>query len=154
VWQTNVKALHRCRSAIALTDPVTGEGFNDKGKKTLAHPDYQLIQGMWHPIFNQGKVPADFPHRSGQKVWLRCSGCTHECGKHHAWEARIHNLTQRGGHIACPYCDSRTAGFCPCRSVKNDPRLSREWHSSNPPAKNSNKKIHFVVSKGTSTIHG
>jgi hypothetical protein len=148
----SVKALDRCRSAITLTDPVTGEGFNDKGKKTLAHPDYQLIQHMWHPTLNQGKVPADFTYKSNQKVWLRCPGCIHECGRQHEWEARVQDLTQHGGHTVCPYCDCRFGGFCPCRSVANDPRLWKEWHPSNPPAnqvaKSSLKKYIWSCPKG------
>jgi len=66
-----------------------GVGFNEKGKKTLAHPDYQLIQSMWHPTKNLGKVPADITHGCAQKVWLRCPDCIHRCGRHHEWEARI-----------------------------------------------------------------
>jgi hypothetical protein len=142
--QTRVKALDLCTLAIALTDPVTGQGFNNKGKKMVAHPDYQLIQGMWHPTLNPGKVPADFTHKSSQKVWLRCSGCLHECGRHHEWEASIHLLTQNGGNTVCPYCISKRTKFCPCRSVERISRLRKKWHSSNPPAnqvaKSSNKK--------------
>jgi hypothetical protein len=89
---------------------------------------------MWHPTRNQGKVPADFTHKSAQKVWLRCPGCIHECGRQHDWEASIDHLTKYGGHTVCPYCVSKRNKFCPCRSVANDPRLSMEWHSSNPPA--------------------
>jgi hypothetical protein len=146
------KALDRCRSAIALTVLVTGEGVNDRGKKTLAHPEYQLIQGMWHPTLNLGKVPADFPHKSRQKVWLRCPGCIHECGRHHEWEARIRNLTRNGGHTVCPYCDYGSYRFCPCRSVENEPRPSKEWHSSKTPAnqvaKSSDKKYIWLCPKG------
>jgi hypothetical protein len=50
------------------------------------------------------------------------------------WEAVVAGLTQRGCHIVCPFCDSRVTSFCECRSVAVDPRLSREWHPSNPPA--------------------
>jgi hypothetical protein len=131
---------------------LTGGGFNDKGRKTLAHSDYQLIQGMWHPTLNQNKVPAEFTHKSRQKVWLRCPGCSHGCGRQHEWKARIHSLTSRGGLIVCPYCDCGSGGFCPCRSVKDDPRLSKEWHSSNPPAnqvaKSSNKKYLWLCTEG------
>jgi hypothetical protein len=77
--------------------------LNDKGQKTLAHPDYQLINSMWHPTLNVGKVPVDFAHRSRKKVWLWCPGCIHKCGRQHEWEARIDNLTEYGGHIVCPY---------------------------------------------------
>jgi len=41
---------------------VAGVSFNQKGKKKLAHPDYQPIQSMWHSTHNQGKVPADITH--------------------------------------------------------------------------------------------
>jgi len=110
--------------------------FNDKGRETLAHPDYHIIQGMWHPTLNLGKLPADVPHKSRQRVWLRCPGCTHECGRHHEWDARVSNLTREGRRTVCPYCESRGRGgrFCMCRSVENEPRLLKEWHSSNPPA--------------------
>jgi hypothetical protein len=97
---------------------------------------------MWHPTLNLGKVPADFPHKSGQKVWLRCPGCIHECGRQHEWEAFIYNLTRHGGHTVCPYCYCGYGGFCPCRSVENDPRLSKEWHPSNPPANQVAKSSH------------
>jgi hypothetical protein len=107
---------------------------------------------MWHPTLNQGKVPADFPHKGRRKVWLRCPGCIHECGRHHEWEANVYNLTSNGGHIVCPYRASGSGGFCPCRSVENDPRLSKEWHSSNPPAnqvaKSSGKKYVWVCPEG------
>jgi len=118
----------------------------------LAHPDYQLIQGVWHPTLNLGKVPADFTHKSAQRVWLRCSGCIHECGRHHEWEARIYDLTRNRGHIVCPYCYCGSGGFCQCRSVENDPRLSKEWHPSNPPAsqvaKNSKKEYLWMCPEG------
>jgi len=140
------------RQARAVTAPVTGVGWNDKGKKTLAHPDYHLIHSMWHPTLNLGKVPADFTHRSGQWVWLQCPGCMHECGRHHEWEASVHLLTRHGGHIVCPYCESKGTKFCPCRSVENDPQLWREWHPSNPPAnqvaKSSNEKYLWVCPEG------
>jgi hypothetical protein len=144
--------LERFRSALVLTDPVIGAGFNDKGKKTLAHPAYQLIQGMWHPTRNQGKMPADFTHRSAQKVWLRCPGCIHECGRQHEWKAKIYCLTNNKRHTVCPYCNSKASKFCSCRSVANDPRLSMEWHSSNPPAnqvaKSSDNKYVWVCQEG------
>jgi hypothetical protein len=134
VWQTSVRALDRCRLAIALTDLVTGAGFNDKGKKTLAHPEYQLIQGLWHPTRNLGKAPGDFTYKSSKRVWLRCPGCIHECGRQHEWEARVDKLTRHEGRVVCPYCNSMAGKFCPCRSMANHPRLSKEWHPSNPPA--------------------
>jgi len=129
-----------------------GVGFNDKGKKLLAHPDYQLIQSMWHPTLNLGKLPADFTHGSRQRVWLRCPGCIHECGRHHEWEARVQDLTKYGGQIVCPYCESWGGRFCECQSVALDPRLSKEWHPSNPPAsqvaKCCGKKFLWVCSEG------
>jgi hypothetical protein len=140
--QTSVRAFDRCRSAIALTDLVTGAGFNDEGKKTLAHPAYQLIQGLWHPTRNLGKMPGDFTYKSHQRVWLRCPGCIHDCGRQHEWEATIGNLTRFGGRVVCPYCDCGSGGFCPCRSVESDPRLLKEWHSSNPPANQVAKSSH------------
>jgi hypothetical protein len=107
---------------------------------------------MWHPNLNHGKVPADFTHKTNQKVWMRCLGCIHGCGRHHDWEARISNLTRNGGHTVCPDCVSKNTKFCPCRSVENDARLSREWHSSNPPAyqvtKSSNRKYLWVCPDG------
>jgi len=115
---------------------IAGEGFNAEGEKMLSHPDYQIIQGMWHPTLNLGKLPSDFTHRSRQKVWLECPGCIHECGRHHQWEAQVCSLTQIGGHRVCPSCESRGRGgrFCECQSVAGDPKLSREWHPSNLPA--------------------
>jgi hypothetical protein len=104
------------------------------GKKTLAHPEYQLVQDSWHPTLNLAKVPADFTHKSNRKVWLRCQGCLHGCGRQHEWEAKIFSLTDNEGHMVCPYCYCGSGGFCPCRSVESDPRLWKEWHSSNPPA--------------------
>jgi len=81
-----------------------------------------------------------------------CPGCIHECGRHHEWEATVAGLTQRGGHIVCPYCESKMKKFCPCRSVSNDLRLFREWHPSNPPAsqvaKSSNKRFMWLCPKG------
>jgi len=86
-------------------------------------------------------------------VWLRCPGCSHGCGKQHEWEARIYNLTRPGGLLlVCPCCVSRGGGFCECRSVQNDPQLSKEWHPSNPPAgqvaKGSTAKYIWVCPKG------
>jgi hypothetical protein len=107
---------------------------------------------MWHPTRNLGKMPAEFPVWSHKKVWLRSPGCIHECGRQHDWEASIKNLTRRGGLIVCPYCISMRKKFCPCRSVENDPRLSMEWHSSNPPAsqvvKSSNNKYLWLCPEG------
>jgi hypothetical protein len=94
----------------------------------------QVIQRFWHPTLNQGKLPANFTHRSNQRVWLRCPGCVHECGRQHAWEARVTDLTRDRGRKVCPNCDSRSGNFCLCQSVVNEPRLSKEWHSDNPPA--------------------
>jgi len=78
-------------------------GFNAKGKKTLAYPDYHLIQSCWHPTLNKGKQPADFTHRSNERVWLRCHGCD----RHHEWQAKVCDLTRNGGHIVCPWCESK-----------------------------------------------
>jgi len=132
----------------------SGTGFNGKGKKTLAHPDYKTIQSMWHPKLNQGAQPADFTHASTRTVWLCCPGCIHGCGRVHEWNARPCALTGRGGHIVCPFCDCRSGGFCPCRSVAEDPKLSKEWHPGNPPAtdvsKSSCTRHRWVCSKGHS----
>jgi hypothetical protein len=107
---------------------------------------------MWHPTRNQGKGPADFSYSCHQRVWLRCPGCIHDCGRQHEWEASINNLTCNGGNIVCPYCACRGGGFCPRRSVENDPTLSKEWHASNPPAnqvaKSSRKKYLWLCPEG------
>jgi len=108
---------------------------------------------MWHPTHNQGKVPADFTYKSNQKVWLRCPGCIHKCGRHHEWEARTDHVTRNGGHTVCPYCDCGFGGFCECRSVEHDPRLYKEWHPSNPPARevarsSHQKKYLWICPKG------
>jgi len=154
VWilQTSNSALDFCTPDRVLTClSVAGVGFNDKGKKTLAHPEYHMIQSMWHPTLNLGKLPADFNHKSHQRVWLCCPGCIHECGRRHEWEARGNLLTQKG-HIVCPYCACGYGGFCECRSVESDPRLLREWHPSNPPAnkvsKCSQKKVLWLCLEG------
>jgi hypothetical protein len=85
-------------------------------------------------------------------VWLRCPGCIHECGRHHEWEAQIFHLTAYGDRTVCPYCISKNNKFCPCRSVGSDPRLSKEWHHSNPPAsevaKCSGKQVFWICSEG------
>jgi hypothetical protein len=129
-------------------------GFNAKGKKTLAHPDYHLLRSMWHPTKNEGKVPADFPHRSGRKVWLQCSGCHHGCGRIQEWEAKIGHLTRRKDLLKCPKCLSGFGGFCPCRSVANHPVLSKEWHPDNPSAIevsiNSSSKVLWICRAGHS----
>jgi hypothetical protein len=94
----------------------------DKVSKTLAHPDYHLIQSWWHPTENQGKQPADFTHGSNKAVWLRCPGYKHGCGRHHEWKATPANLTSKGGKIICPSCESRGRSFCECQSVASVPR--------------------------------
>jgi hypothetical protein len=116
---------------------------------------YHVIQRMWHPTLNQGKLPANFTHRCNQRVWLRCPGCTHGCGTQHEWEVRVYVLTRNGDLKVCPYCSSM-GGYpccsCMCQSVANKPRLSKEWHSDNPPAtqvaKNSRKKFLWVCPGG------
>jgi hypothetical protein len=129
---------------------LTEAGFSSMGQKTLAHQDYRLIRSMWHPTRNQGKAPVDFAHKSNQKVWLRCPGCLHGCGRIHEWEARP--STSDGGHVVCPYCRSGNFGFCECHSVAQDPRLFKEWYSSNLPAskvvKRSKKKYLWQCSEG------
>jgi len=55
--------------------------YDEKGKITLTHPDYQFIQSMWDFIKDQGKVLADFTHKCRAKFWLRCPGCIHGCGR-------------------------------------------------------------------------
>lgn len=136
---------------------ITGGGPNAtvEGKKTLAHPEYHIIQDWWHPTRNQGKQPANFPHRSHSRVWLRCLGCRHGCGRHHEWEASCHKLTQDGGQIVCPSCNSQGRGgrFCKCQSVVADPRLTREWHPDNPSpasqvAKSCGKKFCWSCPRG------
>jgi len=37
--------------------------------------------------------------------------------------------------MVCPSCDSQGGSFCECQSVANHPRLSREWHPDNSPAR-------------------
>jgi hypothetical protein len=132
---------------------AVGVGYS---KKTLAHPDYHLIQSWWHPTNNLGKLPCDFTHKSTRYVWLRCPGCRHECGRHHEWKARVGGLTtnsvRNGGYIVCPSCSSQGGSFCECQSVANHPRLSKEWHPDNPPARDvarrSNKKFLWLCPKG------
>jgi len=121
---------------------IAGVGFNEQGRKTLAHPDYPVIQGMWHPTLNLGKLPADFTFKSNRKVWLRCPGCIHGCGRHHQWEAMVFSLTTNGGNMVCPSCESRGRGgrFCECQSVAGDSRLFKDWHPSNPHANQVAKK--------------
>jgi len=114
----------------------------DKGRKSLAHPDYHRIHSMWDHQANGCKLPADFTHGSGQRVHLQCSGCQHGCGRRHKWEAKISDLTRRGGRIFCPFCYSGFGGFCACQSVANVPRLLKEWHPSNPSADNVAKSCH------------
>ena len=120
----------------------------------LAHPDYKVIQGMWHPTLNGDKLPADFLHKSKKKVSLHCQGCRHGCGRHHEWEARVDCLTRLSaqGEIVCPFCESRAGKFCMCQSVAADPRLSAEWHPDNPPAtqvaKSSNAKCLWICLEG------
>ena len=121
------------------------------GKKTLAHPDYEKIQSMWHPTLNQGKQPADFSHKSNRKVWLRCPGCRHGCGRQHEWSAEPRDLTRNEGYIVCPYCESMGGHFCECQSVAAEPSLCKQWHPDNPPArqvaKSSSKKYRWVCSE-------
>jgi len=145
--------LDQCIPAKVLTFlPSAGVGFNEEGKKTLAHPDYHVIQSMWHPTLNLGKLPAEFTHSSGQRVCLRCTGCIHECGRQHEWDASINLLTSRGSHIVCPCCESRGSSFCECQSVASEPRLFKEWHPSKPPAsqvsRSNRKKCLWVCLEG------
>jgi hypothetical protein len=121
------------RSYLFFRCANTAVGFNAQGKKTLAHSDYHLIQSMWHPTKNEGKVPADFTHGSGQKIWLQCPGCIHKCGRIHEWKAEVSDLSRSESISLCAKCLSRS-GVCPCRSVANHPILSKEWHPDNPPA--------------------
>jgi len=128
-------------------------GLEECAKGWRAARNSAGLEGMTYALRkNLGKLPADFTHKSRQKVWLCCPGCIHECGRNHEWQARIDALTWNGGHIVCPYCACGNGGFCPCRSVANDPRLSREWHPSNPPAhqvaKSSGKKYNWVCPEG------
>jgi hypothetical protein len=97
---------------------------------------------MWHPTLNQGKLPANFTHGSNQRVWLRCLGCVHECGRQHTWDARVYQLTRNGGLKGCLYCDGKGGLFCMCQTVANEPRLYKEWHSDNPPASQVAKCSH------------
>jgi len=144
-----------CNCILHAAAGVGFQAFNNRSKKTLAHPEYHLIQCWWHPTKNLGKLPGDFTHASNQYIWLSCPGCIHECGRHHEWKAKVSDLTghwRSVGHIVCPSCDSKGDSFCECRSVANEPRLSREWHPDNPPArevaKSSNKKFLWVCLKG------
>jgi len=74
--------------------------------------------------------PGDYKHASHKKVWLQCHGCP-TCGEVHEWDAQAKDLTERGGDIICPACESR-ASFCSCRSVAANERLAAEWHEGNP----------------------
>jgi hypothetical protein len=98
------------------------------------------------------KIPAEFTYKSNHRVWLRCPGNINECGRQHEWEARIYSLTYKGGEKVCTYCYCGHGGFCPCRSVENDPRLSKEWHPSNLPAnqvfKSSGEKVVWLCPEG------
>jgi len=60
------------------------------------HPDFVRIQGM---------RPADIAHAACKRVWLRCPGCIHACGRQQEWRALANALTGRGGHdVVCPSC--------------------------------------------------
>lgn len=127
-----------------VSEWCAGVGFDDKGRKTLAHPDYTHNQSMWDHHANKGKLPSDFPHKSEKKVALRCGGCHHGCGRHHTWTAPVSALTQYR-RTACPSCISNGKAFCVCQSVASIPKLLAEWHPSNPDAttfaKNSLQKF-------------
>ena len=90
---------------------------------------------MWHPTNNKGRQPADITAGSTKKVWLQCPGCRHGCGRHHEWEARPERLTQYGGHIVCPFCESKGRGgrFCECQSVAADPGCPGSGTQTTPP---------------------
>lgn len=96
--------------------------------------------------------PADFTYGIRKRVWLRCPGCMHGCGRTHVREATVYNLTRSGGRIVCSYCESRGGKSCPCQSVAADPGLLAEWHPDNPPAKqvarNCNGKFLWNCLKG------
>jgi hypothetical protein len=106
--------------------------------------DYPGISKLWHPLNNRSKSPKDISHGSTWRVWLQCKGCP-KCGDVHEWNARAFALTQLGGTIVCPACESRRS-FCSCRSVATDKRLAAEWHEDNPSpsdvALGSSKKKH------------
>ena len=142
---------HKSRSHKAFSG-LFGNDTGPYGRKTLAHPEYEAIQSMWHPTHNEGKQPADVTHGSTKKVWLQCPGCGHGCGRKHEWEARATDLTKRGGGIVCPSCESKGGSFCECQSVAADPTLSAEWHPVNPTANQvatrSNKKFLWKCPEG------
>ncbi len=121
-----------------------GVDQNARGSKTLAHPDYTHIHTMWDHHANNGKLPSDFLHKSSQEVALRCGGCSHGCGRHHTWTAKVRSLTQNRT-TACPCCTSMGNSFCVCQSVASIPKLVAEWHPDNPDAttvaKNSLQKF-------------
>jgi len=115
-------------------------GKRKPGKLTLAA--YPRIVDLWHPSQNGDKTRSDYTHGSGKRVWLQCHGCP-DCGEVHEWDASAIALTQWGGDIVCPACESRSS-FCSCRSVAANKRLAAEWHEDNPSpamvALGSNKK--------------
>jgi len=118
-------------SLISLEGCFAGSskfGERKPGKLTLAA--YPRIVYHWHPFKNGDKSPGDYKHASHKRVWLQCRGCP-ICGEVHEWDAQADRLTDRGGDIVCPACESR-ASFCSCRSVAADKRLAAEWHEDNP----------------------
>jgi len=155
IWRAQqVPGASSCRAhagkvlASAVLNPgssSSGTGYNAKGKKTLAHPEYLKIQQWWHPTKNQGKAAADLTHGSKQKVWLQCPGCRHGCGRVHEWQGIAGDCTRNLEHLVCPKCESRSGGFCPCRSVESHPTLSKEWHPDNPPASTVSTSSNFLA---------
>jgi len=70
-------------------------------------------------------------------------------------QAGPNSLTQYGGRMVCPRCESRgRAGrCCDCQTVAADSVLAREWHLNNPTpadqvARSSHKRFKWVCPKG------
>jgi len=65
-----------------------GQGFDKKGQKSLAYPDFSLIKAWWHPSQLPGLQPRlkiTLTAGSRKSVGLRCLGCKHGYGR---WASR------------------------------------------------------------------
>jgi len=88
-----------------------------QSKRSLADTHPSLVE-EWHPTKNGERLPQDFTHGSGKKVWWICS-------LGHEWETTPNHRT--AGGTGCPFCRGNRVDQQNSLAAVN-PELAKQWH--------------------------
>lgn len=115
------------RSAPKLSSKYIRPPANhEEGRKWFeysAHPPlvrtHKKLCKEWHPTKNGNLSPAEFTFGSNEKVWWKCSKCSH------SWCARVEDRAIK--ESGCPACAGKVATSKTSLKAKF-PIIAAEWH--------------------------